>query len=116
ATRLGAGGGVSRRRDTGLATQKPAQDIAESSTRKAGLRGAAGGEGRATRAGRSGRSAGSALEGLVSEETKERRHDWRHPASLTTTRIAAGLALAARTILHAIEDIKKSHNLSPESK
>jgi hypothetical protein len=28
ATRLGASGSVSRRRDTGLATQEPAQDIA----------------------------------------------------------------------------------------
>ena len=37
------------------------------------------------------------------------------PPPLPLLRIVAGLALAARTILHAIEDIEKSHNLSPES-
>ena len=80
ATRLGAGGSVSAGATPGFPPRSPPKISPSSSTRKAGLRGAAGGESRATRAGRSGRSAGSALDGFVSEETEERRHDWRHPA------------------------------------
>ena len=48
----------------------------------------------------------AALERLVSEETQERHHDRRHPAAAAAT---AGLTLAARAILHAVEDIEQSH-------
>jgi hypothetical protein len=110
-----AGGDVSSRCPTGLAAQQPAQDIADPSARIARSHSAA--RGKRDWPGRvvgSNRLTASAFERLVSEETQERHHDRRHSASFTTTAInTAGLALAPRAILHAIEDIEQSHVFIP---
>jgi hypothetical protein len=55
-------------------------------------------------------SEATAFECLVGKKAQERHRDRRHPAAAPA---AAGLALAARAVLHAGEDILQAHRGSP---
>src|SRR5262245_20498759 len=102
-TGLGAGGCAAW-----LAAEQPAEDIAEPTVRTAGGHGAAAWRqsARLTHAPRRDCLTTPALERLVGEEPQQRHHDRRHTAAATA---AAGLALAARAIHHASENIRQSH-------
>src|SRR5262245_28610600 len=107
ATGLGAGA-CATRHAARLAAEQSAEDIAEVSARTAGTHSAAWRESaRLAHAARRGCLAAPALERLIGEEPQQRHHDRRHTAAATTA--AAGLALAARAIHHASENIRQSH-------